>query len=332
MSDCRSAKLGWGGKKNENVSDISEIKLTFIMKKLFVFLLVNLISMVGWGQTMNAKPADVSRFLSSKCFVVLDADPFSEFNAVIDDYMKQFWKLTPYEIIDAKKFANLRTHSEHSFMFISFAELTQTKTSLFATNTLLFKNKMSSQFTVLNVSMGDKSGNIQKMPEIISIPLAYYFDANDEDDDDFEEPEYAYKLGAILKSISFLVNEKMSNPNINIEKLMDAYSSEIKNYELWFLSSDLPDNLQSVDAILKLYPYKVKIVTEEEIENVIKSNMKNIAILHKIGPEDYPLKDVYCFKTLISCEDGKPLYFDYHMISKSKPDAFLMEDFKKIGK
>lgn len=288
--------------------------------------------MVGWGQTMNAKPADVSRFLSSKCFVVLDADPFSEFNAVIDDYMKQFWKLTPYEIIDAKKFANLRTHSEHSFMFISFAELTQTKTSLFATNTLLFKNKMSSQFTVLNVSMGDKSGNIQKMPEIISIPLAYYFDANDEDDDDFEEPEYAYKLGAILKSISFLVNEKMSNPNINIEKLMDAYSSEIKNYELWFLSSDLPDNLQSVDAILKLYPYKVKIVTEEEIENVIKSNMKNIAILHKIGPEDYPLKDVYCFKTLISCEDGKPLYFDYHMISKSKPDAFLMEDFKKIGK
>lgn len=300
------------------------------MKKIFVFLLLSLISSIGWGQTMNAKPADMSRFLSSKCYVVLDVDPFSEFNAVIDDYMKQFWKLTPYEIIDAKKFANLRTHPEHSFMFISLAEITQSKTSLFATKTLLFKNKMSSQFTVLNVSMGDKSGNIQKMPEIICIPLAYYYEEND--DDDFEEPEYAHRLGAILKSISFLVNEKMSNPNLNIEKVMDSYNSEIKNYELWFLSSDLPGNLQSSEAISKIYPYKVRIVTQEEIENAIKLNLKNIAILHKIGPEEYPLKDVYCFKTLISCEDGKPLYFDYHMISKSKPDVFLMDDFKKIGK
>lgn len=301
------------------------------MEKIFVFLLLSLISSIGWGQTMNAKPEEMSRFLSSKCYVVLDADPFSEFNAVIDDYMKQFWKLTPYEIIDAKKFVSLRTHPEYSFMFISLAEITQTKTSLFATNTLFFKNKMSSQFMVLNVSMGDKSGNIQKMPEIICIPLTYYFVAND-DDDDFDEPEYAYKLGAILKSVSFLVDKKRSNQNLNIEKEVLLNNSEIKNYELWFLLTDLPDDLQSLEAISKIYPYKVKIVTQEEIESAIKSNLKNIAILHKIGPENYPLKDVYCFKTLISCEDGKPLYFDYHMISNANPDAFLMDDFKKIGK
>lgn len=332
MSDCRSAKLGWGGKKNENVSDISEIKLTFIMKKLFVFLLVNLISMVGWGQTMNAKPADVSRFLSSKCFVVLDADPFSEFNAAIGAYMTQFWKLTPFEIIDAKKFSNLRKNPEHSFLFISLAELTQTKTSLFAANTILFKNKMSIQFTVLNVLMGEKSGNIQKMPEIICVPLAYYFEVDDDDDEDIEDPEYEYKLGAVLKSISFFIEKKAANPDLNIEKEIASYNSEIKNYELWFLASDLPTSLQSLDAISKVYPYKVKIVTQEEIEKAVKTNLKNTAILHKIGPEEYPLKDVYCFKSLLSCEDGKPLYFDYHMISKSKPDAFLMEDFKKIGK
>ena len=60
--------------------------------------------------------------------------------------------------------------------------------------------------------------------------------------------------------------------------------------------------------------------------------MKNVAILHKIGPEDYPLKDVYCFKTLISVEDGKPLYFDYHTITNQKSDAFLKEDFEKLLK
>lgn len=289
-----------------------------MMKKVFVCLFVSIISISAWGQTMNSKPADMKRFLSSKCYVVLEDDPFSEFNAAIGAYMQQFWKLTPFEIIDAKKFASLRTNSEHSFLFISLAELAQTKTSI--------------QFTILNVLMGEKSGNIQKMPEIICVPLAYYFEVDDDDDDDIEDPEYEYKLGAVLKSISFFIEKKAANPDLNIEKEIASYNSEIKNYELWFLASDLPTNLQSLDAIAKVYPYKVKIVTQEEIEKAVKTNLKNTAILHKIGPEDYPLKDVYCFKTLISVEDGKPLYFDYQLISKQKPDAFLVDDFKKIAK
>jgi hypothetical protein len=283
------------------------------------------------AQMVNVKDADLKRFMSSKLYVVMDEDPFSDFNASISECMQLHWKLIPYEIIDAKKFASLRTNPEFSFMFVSMAEVTQTKTSLFPSNTLLFKNKMSSRFVVLNISMGDKSGNIQRMPEIISVPLSYYFEV-DEDDDDTEDPEYGYKLGAIIKSMAYVIEKKASQPSLNIEREIKSYMSEVKNYELWLLTSDLPENLQNVQNISKIYPHIVKIVTQEEIEQAIKTSMKNVAILHKIGPEDYPLKDVYCFKTLISVEDGKPLYFDYHTITNQKSDAFLKEDFEKLLK
>lgn len=277
----------------------------------FVMLMLNLFS-----QAPKATIDDLMRFKTSTTFVVLEQDPFSYFNSSIRPNLELFWKVTPYKVIDYKEFETLKHDSKNSFLFISLAQIVKT----------------TAKFVVLNLCMGEKSGEIEKMPEIISLPLAYYMEVDDEEsDEDVNDPDYTYKLGGLLQTIQFYAVWRIQNPNQDVEEFVKKSTTQLKDKELWLLAKELPKDLQSPVKIQQIYPYTVKFVTEKEIEEAIKSKKSNVVYLHKIGHEEYKLTNVYCFKTLLSCEDGRPYYINYHTISKDKPDAFLKEDFQKIG-
>ena len=72
--------------------------------------------------------------------------------------------------------------------------------------------------------------------------------------------------------------------------------------------------------------------TKDRIQKAIDESNPKVAFLHKVGPEGTAGDGALCLKFILTAKDGKPLYFDNHKISSSKPDAFLLDDFKNIAK
>ena len=106
---------------------------------------------------------------------------------------------------------------------------------------------------------------------------------------------------------------------------------DIKGKTLYLLENELAKEVNSVARIRKIYPYKFKIVTKEEIEEAIKNREGNIVFLHKVGPEGTKL-NARSYKIIIGAGDANFYYFDYHKINDKKPDGFLTSDFKKLSK
>ena len=303
------------------------------MKKRILLMLLLSVAVKLNAQSKAASEAEIKQFMSSTTYVVLEENPFSVFNASITANMDIFWKITPYKIISPQEFEKMKTDPKKSFLYISWAEITKTKTSLFNANTGLFDNVDQFRYNLLNLVLGERSGNLNKMPDLASLPLSYVapVSKNDEDDEG-EEIDFSYKLGGILRLMQFYIHWTVDNPNKTFEDLMDRYTAELKTVELWLTKDDLADEAGTVEKIAKVYPYKIKMVTAAEIENAIKTGNQNAVFVHKIGPEKFKLKDPICFVTLVNCATGKPYYFGYHKVKDHSTDGIMLSDFKKMAK
>ena len=105
----------------------------------------------------------------------------------------------------------------------------------------------------------------------------------------------------------------------------------IKEKTLYLLEEELAPDVNSTARIKKVYPYKFRIVTKEDITEAIKNRDENVVFLHKVGPEGTKL-DARCYKVIIGAADANFYYFDYHKISSKNPDGMLEQDFKKLAK
>jgi hypothetical protein len=279
------------------------------------YILLGLFVMIGVGNPMQAQiikaptQETLNAFKSSKTYIVLEDAMFSDFNSNIEDAARQHWKITPFEIISLTQFESICKRPQASFLMVVMGEYTG-----FAKN---------STFNMLTLIMGHKSGDINKMPEILSIPLSYYHPDGDEE-------EYGYKLGGILEGFQYAVKNILVR-KISVTSLKDIfnnYSKEVKTKELWLTKHDLSAAVNTIEKIKPLYSYKVNITSEEMIKQAIDEKRDNVVFLHKVGNSQVP--NATCLKLIIDCSDGKPLYGDYHSISSKEPDGLLPKDFKAL--
>lgn len=251
--------------------------------------------------------ATLKAFRSSKTYIVLEDVMFSEFNSIIKDVAQKHWKITQYEIISLAKFESLSKTTNASFLMIVIGEYSG-----------IGKN---ANFNVLSLMMGHKSGDVNKMPEILSVPLSAYSEDGDEDD-------YGYKLGGVMEGIQYAVKNILTKKvNISVATVKDIfnnYSREVKTKELWLTKEDLSSPVNTAEKIKNIYPYKVSITSEEKIQQAIDERREDVVFLHKVACKST------CIKFIISCHDGKLLYGDYHSISGKEPDGFLPKDFKAL--
>ncbi len=134
-------------------------------KRILLMLLLSVVAKLN-AQSKAASEAEIKQFLSSTTYVVLEENPFSVFNASITANMDVFWKITPYKIISPQEFEKMKIDPKKSFLYISWAEITKTKTSLFNANTGLFDNVDQFRYNLLNLVLGERSGNLNKMPDL----------------------------------------------------------------------------------------------------------------------------------------------------------------------
>jgi len=267
-----------------------------------------------WGQISFPHQETLQRFHQSRTYIVLEDVMFSQFNASIREAAEKHWKITPYEVIDLAKFESINKNTQSSFLMVVIGEYTGV-----AKNT---------KYNMLTLIMGHKSGDINKMPEILSIPLAYYINENE----DVDEEDYDYKLGGILAGMQYAVKNILTQKlNLtNLKNILNASVKDVKSMELWLTKEDLSVEVNTIEKIQKLYPYKVVIATAAEIEQAIDNKKNNVAFVHKIG--NGSVRNSICIKTIISCADGKILYGDFHNVSSKEPDGLLPKDFENLVK
>ena len=289
---------------------------------LLTVMLLAMASSVA-AQIKMAGKETIDAFLKSKTYVVLEESPFSAFNMWVEDNLPKIWTITPYEIIEGADFEKKMKEPGTSFLYISQAMFSRTKTSLFRSGTNVFDNVDAYNYTILNLSLGDKSGNLNNMQDVCVVPVSY-------EEVDYES--YDYKFGALVQFIQYYTSYARNKPSGDILDMVKENAPGIRNYELWFVKEELATEVSSAALISKFYDGKVKIVTREDIAAAISQGRSDVAFLHKVGPEGTAGGDSQCYKFIITAKEGKPLYFGSHKITSKKPDAFLDDDFSSLGK
>lgn len=282
------------------------------MKKVVGLLLTVLLS-VQFISAQDYVPSrdDVNAFFNTKTLVVLLDNPLLEYNQVIKEVMEQEWTITEFEFISFKEFEEKRFDPQYSFLYMS---------------QVMFDNdKTDARYRFLHLSLGGDYFRKNQMPDLASVPLAYY---------SVEEDNYIYKLAVLVRFIqnhAKLIKEQPEIISANVFKHYNNNIKDIKSKTLYVLEEELAKDVNSAARIRKVYPYKFQIVTKDEITEAIASRDESIVFLHKVGPEGTKL-DARCYKAVVGAADANFYYFDYHRISTKKPDGLLSNDFKKMAK
>jgi hypothetical protein len=276
---------------------------------LSVFLLLS--ATAGYSQSVVPSRQDIAAFFTTKTLVVLEDNPLMEYNDIIKKVMEQEWKITEYDFVSSKDFDKKRLDPQYSFIYMS---------------RVTFENdKTDAEYRFLQLSLGGDYFRLNEMPDIASVPLAYY---------DVEEDRYAYKLAIILRFMQNHARLIQEHPEIVSQNVFKHYNEniqEIKDKTFYLLKEELGTDVNTEAKIKKIYPYKFKLVTTEDIEQAIRDRDPDVVFLHKVGPEGTKI-NARCYNVIIGAADAKFYYFDYHKISDKNPDGFLASDFKNLVK
>jgi len=281
------------------------------MKRITLFvLMVTSVFTGAFSKDHLPSEEDYKAFLKTKTLVVMDTNPMSDFNFKIKEVMKDVWNVTDYDFISQKEFEDKKSDPSYSF--------------LLSTTVTFSMDKTKARYTFLSLLMGKSETEVRDLPDLCSIPLSYLR---------VEDDSYAYKMEAFIRFIQDHVNLMIAQPDLikaNVFKYYNKNIKSLKDKTLYLVKDDLASNVNSLSKINNLYPYDVKLVTQEEVEQALKRKDPNVVILHKVGPEGTKYK-ARCYKILVGAADSRFYYFDYHMISKKKPDGLLDRDLKQMG-
>lgn len=279
------------------------------MKKIIISVIVLGLSVVLKGQTLFPSANDIKQFMASKTCVVLESDP--AYNSYIKEAVKSYWNITPYEFIEVNEFNIRRLNPAYSFIVL--------------TETNFDRDKSGSVFNFINLLQGKKVDKLSELPEICAIPLAFL---------GVDGMEYGYKVGVILSFIqkhAKMISEDPSVTGRQYLKYYNKYVPEVSKKTILVKKEDLSPDISTIESIKAIYPYDIKIVTEDDIVDAITRKAPNTLILHKVGPVG-EWKTGYCFKMLIGTDDANMYYYNHHLIDKKSPNGLLESDLKRLAR
>ncbi len=281
------------------------------MKKILILLIsISFVSVTFSQENTPITQKDVEHFFTTKTYVVLDDNPISDYNIYLQNQVKKYWTVTPYELIDQATFQLKRTDKDCSFLILS--------------EVVFIKDNLQAKYDFFSLLLGGNYNIINKMPVLGAVPIGY---------SGAPQESSMYKIGAILKFLqAHIIMLKEYPERINNDNMFKYYNDNqksIKDKTLYLIKEEQSPDLNSTAIISAIYPYKIKFVTRDELEEAIDAETQDVVFLHKVGPEGTKAK-ARCFKIIMGT-DKELYYFDWHMISANKPDGLLESDFKKLA-
>lgn len=282
------------------------------MKK---YLILALTLLVASAATAQQRPYptfdDAEKFKKSVTCVVMEDDPFSFYNAEIKDAVSKYWTVTPVKYITTEEFNVMRTDPAYTFIVLTITNFSN--------------DKSGSAYDFLNLLLGADVDNLDELPEFCAIPLCF---------SGAPEEEYSYKLGLIIRFMEYHGQLVMKNPTLSALKYLKYYNKnvpEIRNKTILVRESDLAPEVNTPERIAAHYPYKVRIVEEDEIVRAIEEKEKDVLVVHKVGPAGVK-KTGTCMKTLIGTDDAVMYYYDSHMVDSKNASGLLIADLKRLAR
>ena len=279
------------------------------MKRITAGFVCMILCGIVLSQNYVPTSEDIKAFFTTKTLVVLEDNPLMEYNYIIKDIMKKEWNVTEYDFISSGEFEEKRKDPQYSFLYMARVTFESDNTD--------------ATYRFLHLSLGGDYFRLNEMPDLVALPLAYY---------DVEEENYSYKLALLVRFMQNHVRLISEHPEIISANVFKHYNDNIKDIRdktLYILESELSSEVNSAARIKKVYPYKFKIATREEIAEAIDERDPDVVFLHKVGPEGTK-EHARCYKVIIGAADANFYYFDYHSVSDKSPDGFLEDDFKKL--
>lgn len=283
------------------------------MRKLILAIIIGVSALYVNAQEYLPTEADLNQFLNSKLYVVLESNPIAEYNFKIQDAVKKTWTLTDYEFISLDQFEEMYNDPDKSFLMM--------------TQVVFHNDKTKVRYNFLHIFIGKQGvDNFEDLPDIAAIPLSYT---------EVDEEYWVYKIESLVRFLQTHIQNMKENPGMikkNIFEYYNEFTKDIKQKTLYLVKDEVAPNINTEAKIKKIYPYKVKFVTREEIEEAITNRDPNVVYLHKVGPQGTRLR-ARCYKIIIGAKDANFYYFNYHWVEKGKNfDGFLEKDFKKLAK
>lgn len=281
------------------------------MKRLLLIAILIVTSLLSKSQAPFPSAEEIKQFMVSKTCVVLEDDPFSSFNSFVKDAVKSFWTITPYEFITILEFNKRRTNPAYSFIVL--------------TQTNFEKDKTGGLFNFANLIQGKKVSSLSENPEICAIPLSF---AGEDD------IEYGQRLGLILAFMQNHAKLISDDPSLTGRKYLKYYNvnaPEVIKKTILVKEEDLAPEISTQEAIKAIYPFPVKIVSEEEIVKAIKEKTPSTLILHKVGPVG-DIKAGLCFKMLFGVDDAVLYYWGQHRYNDRNPNGLLESDLNRLAR
>jgi hypothetical protein len=288
-----------------------KIKQKLPMKRLLSGIFLITLGIMARSQSYVPSREDVVAFFTTKTLVVLEDNPLMEYNDIIKKVMQQEWNITPYDFITSAEFDKKRMDAQYSFIYMSQVTFEADKTD--------------AAYRFLHLSLGGDYFRLNEMPDIASVPLAYF---------SVEEERYAYKLAILVRFMQNHAKLIQEHPEIISANVFKHYNDNIKDIRdktLYLLKEELAPSVNTASKISKVYPYKFSLVTMEDIEEAIKNRDPDVVFLHKVGPEGTKM-NARSYKVIIGAADANFYYFDFHKISDKNPDGFLESDFRNLAK
>lgn len=264
-----------------------------------------------FSQTPFPDKDEIKQFAVSTTCIVLEDNPFSEYNSSMKEAVETYWKITPYKFIDVKEFNVNRLNPAFSFIVL--------------TQTNFEKDKANGLYNFINLLQGKNVIKLGEMPEICAIPLSFAGES---------DLGYSYKLGAILSFMQKHAKMISEDPSLTGRKYLNYYNRnipDIRKKTILIKQEDLAPEIGSVEKLKSLSTENIQIVTEDDIIKAIEERTPNTLVFHKVGPVGNRVSGL-CFKMLIGTDDSELYYYNQHKIDKGSPNGLLPADLKRIGK
>lgn len=280
------------------------------MRKSLLLVLVSAFPLLMAGQAPFPSEDEIKQFTASTtCVVLEDGNPV--YNTYIGRAVKEFWKITPFEIINTSEFSLKRSDPLYSFIVL--------------TATSFEKDKSNSAYNFINLLQGKDVDELEEMPEICAVPLSFAA---------MDDMDYGYKLGAILAFMqkhAQMISEDPSLTGRRYLRYYNRYNSDVIGKNILVKQEDLSSAIGTIEEIRKLYIHRIEIVPEDVIVKAIQDKAPNTLILHKVGPVGNTDSGI-CFKMLIGADDSNMYYYNEHIINKSNPNGLLPADLKRLNR
>ncbi len=283
------------------------------MKKIILAIIIGISTLSVNAQEYLPTEADLNQFLNSKLYVVLESNPIAAYNFKIQEAVKNAWNLTEFEFISLDQFEEMYNDPDKSFLMMTQVVFQHDKTKV--------------RYNFLHIFIGKEGlDTFEDLPDIAAIPLSYT---------EVDEEFWVYKMESLVRFMQTHIQNMRDNPGMikkNIFEYYNEFSKDIKQKTLYLVKDEVAQNINSEAKIKKIYPYKVKFVTRDEIEEAIENRDEDVVYLHKVGPQGTRLR-ARCYKIIIGAKDANFYYFNWHWVQKGKNfDGFLDKDFKQIAK